>query len=225
MARFKYYKRGAGELDTSNFPQILEDGFVDCAKLDEKTFMSALALNKYLEKTRQVKPIKLYVIGYVAHLRGDKDLFAVSDLYDLLNRIEIVCSSIQHESTEKVRSATITIKEIEDIMGLDHGACFFIGADSSVPRFCPEITLCASKVRTSGKVTSLKIDTDFVPDNEELIIVDDILGGGATIQMLVDKLRICGLSNPISMFVAYNEGFHSKGFEGQFSSFHAGDLI
>ena len=49
MESFKYYKRGQGELDTSNFNTLLEQGSLTVETLDSKTFVSLLAFNSYID--------------------------------------------------------------------------------------------------------------------------------------------------------------------------------
>ena len=226
MAEFKYYKRGAGELDTSNFPDILAAGEVTIKTLDEKTFMSLLALNEYAREADEGQMIRVKILGYVAHLRADKDEYQPARLYELLDHMALHCDSIQHESTEQIRSAMITKQDIlRDLPKASSWFAMFVGADGSVPKFFPECDLCALKMRESGKVTDMSFPTLPHTETKQIIIVDDLLGGGATIQKLVDIIRRDGFAGPIHMWVAYNEGFHKQEFLDQFESYHIGELV
>lgn len=228
MQTLKYYKRGQGELDTSNFPDIVNQGKLIIQNLDEKTFVSLLVLNEYME-TQAHQMITIVVEGYVAHLRGDKDLYPPSILYGMLNNFVIVCNQIQHEvdGGYKLKISSIGLKEIQkSLTDLGWGTRKYIGADSSVPKFCPEITSCATKVREGGKVIKLDYEYLSVYDKyDNLIIVDDILGGGATVQMLVDKLKSHNKNANIHLWTQYNEGIHSELFLNQFKSYYIGDKI
>lgn len=228
MEYFKYYKRGAGELDTSNFKEIANQGFVYVDKLDEKTFMSLLAMDRYITLNKaELKsyPFVTKVKGYVAHLRGDKDVFKVADLYGLLSYVFINCNNIQHESTEFVKSnimnETQVLKDLEICPWFTH----MIGADSSVPKFFPTIQSYATKVRKEGKVVSLDYTIDFPDAIKRVVIVDDLVGGGATVQMLVDSLKNQGYKGEIYLWVAYNEGFHSQEFVDQFNGVYLGEEV
>lgn len=232
METFKYYKRGLGELDTSNFPEIVKQGEITVDNLDEKAFMSLLALDNYLfsvnEEFWSFKLFPVYVTGYVHHMRGDKDVFPVSQLYEILDSLEIICNNIQHESTGKIQSAHINSEIVcQNIPELRKFQNFvqFIGADSSVPKFFPGVGTCASKVREKGKVTSLEFTLLKKEWTGAVVIVDDILGGGATIQMLVDEIKKQGYNGPIYMWVAYNEGIHKSEFLEQFAGYYLGKDI
>lgn len=220
---FEYYKRGKGELNTSNFPNIVASGHLLVETLDEKTFMSLMALNEYMKLRKPGAVIKVEVFGYVAHLRGDKDEYPPARLYELLDHMSIECQSIQHESTPVIKSATITKADV--MRDLPEATAWFtqlIGADGSVPKFFPEVDGCAQKVRANGKVTEMDFPTPLPCSVKQIVIVDDLLGGGATIQMLVDIIRGSGFTGKIHMWVAYNEGFHKQEFLDQFDSYHIG---
>ncbi|MBL1322202.1 MAG: hypothetical protein COA63_014255 [Methylophaga sp.] len=224
MAKFEYYKRGAGELNTSNFPTILREKTIYIKTLDEKTFMSLLALQTWVGNKTNL--ITVRIAGYVAHLRGDKDLFPMSRMYDLLTLFKFECRSIQHESTDKIKSIQITQDNIE--AGFDkpfYQEPIFIGADGSVIKFFPHANHSAEKVRRSGKVTGMKFDTNNLDSTNPIIIVDDILGGGATIQMLINILRKAKFTNDLFLWVEYNEGIHTKEFLKQFADYHIGEII
>jgi len=226
MQEFKYYKRGKGELDTSNFPDIRRKGKVMVSNLDEKTYMSLSALQNYLETTNDIICVTVVVMGYVAHMRSDKDVFATSRLYDKLTRLQFHCRSIQHESTESIKSAVIsTASLIKDLPECSMWYTTFIGADGSVPKFCPEIKHTALKVREDGKVTDLEFDTSVVPEECDVVIVDDILGAGATVQKLVNTLKKNNFKDEIHLWVRYNEGIHTQEFLDQFKSYYLGDEI
>lgn len=217
---FKYYKRDKGELDTSNFPEILKAKTIIVDTLDEKTFMSLLALNEYC---MDVAHITVIVTGYIAHLRGDKDVFSVASLYDTLDCLTIVPTGIQHESTHKVQSAKIAASDI--LRRLELSAASYVGADKSVHKFFPGVTIEANKVRTDGKVISTTLDVTGLPMEGNVIIVDDILGGGATIQAVYDIIRGARPLSDIYLWVAYNEGIHNSEFLDQFADTFIGDLI
>lgn len=226
MPSFKYYKRGAGELDTSNFPDIVDSGFVSVEKIDEKTFMSLLALNEYARAQGDNLTIRAKVSGYVAHMRSDKDEFSPANLYNMLDHLDIRCDNVQHESNDVIKSAQISKSDIlYDLTEASPWFTLFVGADGSVPKFFPGVDCCAQKVRTNGKVQSMEFDTSKLTHAKQVIIVDDILGGGATIQMLVDIIRNHGFSGKIHMWVAYNEGFHSAEFLNQFDSHFVGSEV
>ena len=48
MESFQYYKRGEGELNTSNFPAIVKQGRIVIDNLDCKTFFALSCLNQYI---------------------------------------------------------------------------------------------------------------------------------------------------------------------------------
>lgn len=234
MRGFKYYKRGTGELDTSNFPQIAQDGSVGVDTIDDRTLVSMMALNDWVDKRNisvergvpgatRIRSIKVVVSGYVAHMRGDKDEYPVAFLYDRMTNLNIHCCGIQHESTAKIRGNMINAQDIMEHFDLT-GNPYFIGADTSVPKFCTGIDQCAVKVREDGKVISSNIDILDLPENETIVIVDDILGAGATVQQVIDQVSSIAPRN-LLLWVAYNEGIHPKGFIKQFDKVYLGDLI
>lgn len=225
MERFKYYKRGEGELDTSNFPQIAEHKTIFVNRLDSKTFVSLLALNEYLRSSGTM--IGVIVLGYVDHLRGDKDVYPPANLYGLLDNMVISCQQIQHESTDKIESAQITSAEIAGDLKIMNHKWFttFIGADSSVSKFFPGVDLQAEKVRENGKVLANVLKGKIPEAAKRIIIVDDLLGGGATVRMLVDHIREKGFEGEILLWVQYNEGIHSDDFLGLFDNYYIGDTI
>lgn len=218
---FKYYKRGKGELDTSNFPELVEQGIV-IHHLDNRTLVSLWALNEY--SSQRGKTVDVLVYGYVAHLRGDKDVFPVAQLYDVLTNLRFRVMDIQHESTATIRSSLMSYSEVCDTFDVSYDDVTIIGADASVPKFMPSVDLYASKVRVNGKVQSVEIDLTGL-DDSPVVIVDDILGGGATIQMLVDRIRADGYTNPLYLWVRYNEGIHKPEFLEQFVDTYTGDEI
>ena len=226
MEIFKYYKRGVGELDTSNFDEIINSGEMEVDRIDDKTFFSLLTLNTYLETEWFGNDVTVTVRGYVANLRGDKDLFPPAVIYQLLTRLKIVCKSIQHESTDKIRTTTITKNTIlTDLPKASQWFTAFVGADGSVPKFYPTIDSFATKVREGGKVVSLDYKMPSAHDIRSVVIVDDILGGGATIQMLLDTIKSQGFTGTFHLWVAYNEGIHKPEFLEQFESHFIGNLI
>lgn len=221
---FKYYKRGAGELDTSNFPDIVAAGEVTVGNLDEKTFVSLLALNQFL--LPMMKTVAVKVKGYVAHMRSDKDIYPMSKLYDYLPFLDIEVESIQHESTKKIKSATIDVTKILTDLGLSYWYTQFIGADSSVHKFFPNVNSEAQKVRENGKVVSMDFDLGSPrPKYHRIVIVDDILGGGATVQMLVDTIRDQGFEGEIYLWIQYDEGIAKPEFYEQFEGVYVGQYI
>ena len=220
MENFKYYRRGTGELDTSNFPDLIQQGYVHVETLNEKTFMSLMALND----CDIPKGFMVIVEGYVAHLRADKDFYSPANLYRKLDRMEILCSSIQHEDTPEIKGAQITTSNICTDLGISQWFTTFYGADKSVPKFAPFIVNSADKLRAFGKVVSLDFNAK-PPTKGRVVIVDDLLGGGATIQMLLDKLRNDGYTGEVFLWVAYNEGIHTTSFLDQFNGCFIGDRV
>lgn len=229
MSTFRYYKRGQGELDTSNFPALLEEGRVKVSTLDEKTFVSLLALNEYAEDRKFIlggKPIEVVVEGYVQHLRGDKDVFPVASLYELLDHCVITTPSVQHESTRAITPGIVTLAQIAQDLKIGGWFTTPIGADASVPRICPEVQFFADKVRKDGKVEGLKLNFKRLPiATRQVIIVDDILGGGATASLTLEALRETGYTGAVYLWVAYNEGIHTGSFLSQFDSYFLGSKI
>lgn len=223
---FKYYKRGEGELDTSNFHEILAAGELTIECLDEKTFMSLLALDQFYSRYGDLDSCLIVrVNGYVAHLRADKDVFNSAGLYHLLQNLKIECAKIQHESNGKVKSATIDAHKCYLDLDLACKVYQCVGADKSVQKFISGFIQCADKQRTDGKVVGLTFDAATLSESCDIIIVDDILGGGATVQMLVDLIREAGLKNNIHLWVQYNEGIHTYEFLNQFDSYYTGDQV
>jgi hypothetical protein len=230
MKTFNYYKRGKGELNTENFPDLTAQDAIRVRQLDSKTFVSLLALQLHKSQISRCAPKKqtVYVEGYVEHMRGDKDEFPVSTIYSYLHSFNIICLSVQHESTFKITSGILTKKEIfGDLPHLDKESVLFIGADSSVPKFFPLVDGFATKTRTDGKVTSLSFNTDLDLNRvEDIVIVDDLLGGGATVQMLVDILKDNGFMGNISLWVRYNEDIHTSDFLcSNFFDWYIGDEV
>jgi len=226
METFKYYKRGEGELDTSNFPTLCLQTIITVEALDSKTFVSLFALQMYCEQIH-IGPLKIKVIveGYVDHMRGDKDLFIPSSIYSKLYRYEFTCLAVQHESTAYIQSAFLSKKELSnDINPL--GKVMYIGADSSVPKFFPSVDAYATKVRTDGKVTSLDFDTSLIPwDVDSVVIVDDLLGGGATVDMLLKLIQDSGWKGYTNLWTRYNEGIHTSVFLSEFDNTYIGDKV
>lgn len=226
MEQLKYYKRGKGELDTSNFPAILKQGQLTVDVLDEKTFFSLLCFNEYLVRgCGWCGLFPVMVKGYVHHMRADKDLFDPADLYGMLSSIELHCEKIQHESNGLVQSAQITCADVLKDLDICPWFTRVIGADASVPKFMPDVQQCAQKVREGGKVVSVDISPTPTPFIKRIVIVDDILGGGTTVKMLVEKLREQGFKGDIFLWVQYNEGIHPEGFTGMFSGVYLGESI
>lgn len=227
MESFKYYLRGKGELDTSNFPQLVFQNYVVIDKLDEKTFVSLLSLNTYIKQCDPSPEEKfiVHIMGYVNHLRGDKDVFSVSSLYGLLDCMSIYTELIQHESTPDVPTPIINGDIVlQDLRNSSPWYTTFVGADASVPKFFPSCAFFAEKIREKGKVKSVSFT---LPDTKakRIVIVDDILGGGATVQMLVDSIRKQGFTGEIALWVQYNEGIHTKDFLSLFNDYYIGDNI
>lgn len=230
---FEYYKRGAGELNTSNFPEIYRNGAVDIERLDSRAFMSLMALNEFCAEKdghmfRENTTINVFVHGYVDHLRADKDIFNPASLYQKLKYLNIICLSPQHESTSKVKSATITKGDIiGDLHHCNMSPWFtnFVGADSSVHKFFPDVDWQASKVREDGKVKSVEIPKKPAFTVRRLIIVDDILGGGATVDMLLDALDEAGYKGETYLWFAYNEGIYKKELLDRVDGYYLGKEV
>jgi hypothetical protein len=226
MEKFNYYKRGVGELNSSNFSKIWKQGHLNIETLDAKTFMSLSALSQWGLENRPHTKIGVTVAGYVEHLRGDKDLYPLGKLYNNLTNLGIMCNQIQHDtSIANLHYPTISEDEIIDQLPSVYEIPILIGADSSVKNFLPCVTLQAEKIRKNGKVTSLKFDTKLIGSSANIVIVDDILGGGATIQMLYNAIRAGGYTNDIHLWVQYNEGIHPDDFLVQFKSTYIGQKI
>ena len=149
MVSFKYYKRGQGELDTSNFNTLLEQGSLT------------------VETPQEI----------------------VSDL-------EITPWYTQ-----------------------------YVGADSSVCKFFPRVDVQAQKVRLDGKVLSNQLEKPIPQRVNRVVIVDDILGGGATVRMLVESLRKDGFTGEIYLWVRYNEAIHTEDFIDLFKGVYLGDTL
>lgn len=233
MEKFKYYRRGTGELDTSNFPDILESGRILIDNLDARAFVSLLAFKNYAQNTlnRKHQYFTLYVRGYVEHLRGDKDEFQVSNLYrDYLRPMfKIVVQQPQHEDTSAIQGGLVFRDTIrKDLRISPRNEIVLIGADSSVERFCPEVDYSFSKVRKNGKVVKVTPPAGFpevFPESSTLVIVDDILGGGATIQQVVDTKSVLEHHGDIGLWVAANEGIHSSKLILHFDKTYIGKTV
>ena len=62
--------------------------------------------------------------------------------------------------------------------------------------------------------------------NNKIVIVDDILGGGATVQMLVDLLSVGPYASlPLCLYTEYDEGIAPHDFYKQFDRYHTGESI
>jgi hypothetical protein len=236
--KFKYYRRGTGELDTSNFPEIAKAGCVEVHHLDSRTLISLETLKYYLWYNYSGRPMKVVVDGYVCHMRADKDAFDPSEAYSHLGRFGFTFDvrKVQHDSRNGIQSGKVDwfnirkdlIKKgsmLEYTKNKRYGGHFYIGADSSVHKFFPEVDVEARKVRENGKVVSLELDLPDVQDTQAMIIVDDILGGGATIQMCVDTIRESGYTGDIFLWTEWNEGIHSEDFLKQFAGYYIGENI
>lgn len=231
---FKFYKRGKGELNTSNFPLILKQGSVDIPVLDAK-YYQALALfdeyryDQYLESDEdEYTKFKVLIEGYVHHMRADKDLVDPSKMYAELN-YDYICEKVQHDSRNGINTAYRFKEEIlKDLFAEDHSGSWytwFIGADSSVKNFFSEVDISAKKVRRDGKVVALSIGMGDTTNIKRIIIVDDILGGGATVKMLVDNIRDKGYTGPMYLWTEYNEGIHSDELLSEFEHVYIGDTV
>lgn len=211
MYKFEYYLRGKGELNTSNFGEIVRQGEIRVEQLDEKTFMSLLALNSFIsQRCRAEDRVTVKVYGYVSHLRGDKDVFPVGQLYEMLDMLDIICIQVQHESTSKIKSGVIGQEAILYDLGIiTPWYTGFLGADESVVKFFPKVNYCAKKVRENGKVVCTEFSYN-VNHLKRIVIVDDILGGGATVVGLVKQLRENGFKGDLYLWTAYNEGIHGQ---------------
>lgn len=219
--KFKYYKLGQGELDTSNFDEIVENGWVSIERLGSKEFVSLLALNQYILENDYMS-VQCFVQGYVYHMRSDKDLFNVSSLYrKLLPNINFKCRSIQHESNSKIKSGKLawftvygkSVSTFPELINKDD--LLIVNADKSVKKFRNTFpntkTLECDKVRENGKVISMDVPTHTQTSNMKYIIIDDLIGGGATITMIIAKLLTDYDVYPenIYLWVRYNEGIHN----------------
>tara|TARA_R110000744_G_scaffold3989_6_gene14710 strand:+ start:1364 stop:2041 length:678 start_codon:yes stop_codon:yes gene_type:complete len=225
MESFKYYKRGQGELDTSNFNTLLEQGSLTVETLDSKTFVSLLAFNSYID-SKTFTSFNVLVKGYVEHMRGDKDLFSVSSLYlTHLPYLNITCAAPQHESTAKIVSAKVEPQEIVSDLEITPWYTQYVGADSSVCKFFPRVDVQAQKVRLDGKVLSNQLEKPIPQRVNRVVIVDDILGGGATVRMLVESLRKDGFTGEIYLWVRYNEAIHTEDFIDLFKGVYLGDTL
>lgn len=227
MQQFKYYKRGEGELDSSNFQNIYDDGSIILDDLTYRDFMSLCILDEWLNRKERKKFIEVIIKGYVPNLRGDKDLGLPNKIYDKFQWLDFTCMSVQHENTNAIKTALIKIQTItKDFPELGWDTRMFVGADSSVPKFCPEITNYAEKVRFNAKVTHVSTyQIDDLSTIANVIIVDDILGGGATVQMLIDNLNERGYKGNYFLWTQYNEAIHSFTFLNQFKSTSLGAII
>lgn len=232
MENFNYYLRGKGELNTSNFLSIVEQGVIEVERLDEKTFMSLLALNHYIEEefVKRGEPffMKVIVKGYVAHLRGDKDLQPVQVLYSYLKNLNIECLEIQHEQYPRFIHTKLGFTDICNDLQIKVTPWYTltIGCDGSVSKFFPGVGIQASKVRENGKVVDM--DLKFKPkhsDISRIILVDDLIGGGATVQMLVDIIQDKGYEGELYLWTAYNEGIHDTTLLDQFTAHYIGENI
>lgn len=229
METFKYYKRGKGELDTSNFPDIMKSGTVLVDNLDEKTFVSLLALNMELSRNSFTNSkVTVYVNGYVAHMRADKDYCDPAELYQYLNCLNIRCMLVQHDSRHGIITNLLSEAQIDSDLNLTTNMYQTVGADSSVYKFFPDVQCQAHKIREEGKVTDLVFEVEWMAhedDEVDVVIVDDILGGGATVQKLFDIIHKECPNKKIHLWVSYNEGIHTEEFLNQFDSVYIGEEI
>jgi hypothetical protein len=179
----------------------------------------------------RARKLDVYVSGYVAHMRGDKDEYQVAQLYQLLtNRnMKIICDKVQHESSNGIQSEIKYKDDIEtDLLELEDysNTYIFVGADASVPKFMPDVDTFANKVRKDGKVISCELDLSRVDTiSNKFIIVDDILGGGATIDMVRDEILKVNPDAEIKIWVEYNEGIHSEDFLNKYNKTYIGDQV
>ena len=236
--KFKYYRRGTGELDTSNFPEIVEAKCVEVHHLDSRTIVSLALLQMYMQEEHfhlwcGREDFEVIVTGYVSHMRADKDLFDPSIAYDELG-FTFDVRKVQHDSRNGIQSAEIgKFKVVDDLMQgnlfkaskYSYANTTFVGADSSVHKFFPDVDVEARKVRENGKVVSLDLDVGFHDHLQGVVIVDDILGGGATIQMCVDKIKESGYTGDIFLWTEWNEGIHPEEFLEQFTGYFIGENI
>lgn len=228
--KFKYYRRGTGELDTSNFPEIAKAGCVEVHHLDSRTLMALDALNSYSWDNPSADEINVLVTGYVCHMRGDKDVWDPSEAYASLEAdgFTFDVRKVQHDSRNGIVTGTVTKSKIcnsIETMVATPWFTSFVGADSSVHKFFSHVDVEAKKIRENGKVVSLDLYMGDTSALKQLVIVDDILGGGATIQMCVDKIRESGYKGAIFLWVEWNEGIHSEEFLKQFAGAYIGENI
>lgn len=236
--KFKYYRRGTGELDTSNFPELAKAGRVEVHHLDSRTLVALVCLQSYLYKNLDnlnycVEDFTVVVDGYVCHMRADKDVFDITEVYEALG-FTFDVRKVQHDSRNGIKSAEIdkwnVLKSIVasnpiSTTAYSYSKTTFVGADNSVHKFFPDVDVEAKKIRKDGKVVSLDLSLGDTSKTEAIVIVDDILGGGATIQMCVDRIRESGYKGDIFLWTEWNEGIHTEDFLKQFAGVYIGENI
>ena len=227
--KFKYYRRGTGELDTSNFPEIAEAGRVEVHHLDSRTLVSLTILNHYLcfnyePLEYQLEDFTVVVTGYVCHMRADKDTLDLSIFYDALN-FTFDVQKVQHDSRNGIVPGKINKGDVCCSVNTSDWFTRYVGADSSVHKFFPDVDVEAQKIREDGKVVSLDLNIGDISTLKQVVIVDDILGGGATVQMCVDKIRESGYKGDIVLWCEWNEGIHKPEFLSQFKGYYIGESI
>ena len=226
---FKYYRRGTGELDTSNFPEIVRAGVVAIDHLDSRTLAALQILSDYAWTVPTFKGLRVIVGGYVCHMRGDKDVYDPSVAYEYLKEAGFTFEvlRVQHDSRHGIESGVITKRDVNKDLHTGNWFTRYLGADSSVHKFFPEVESEARKIRKDGKVTDLELDLtpESLKEVCNVVIVDDILGGGATIQACVDRLRELGYEGKLSLWVEWNEGIHKPEFLEQFTHVYLGRNI
>lgn len=230
--RFKYYRRGTGELDTSNFPDLVKAHRIEVHHLDSRTLISLAMFQKYLQDNHldlwyDREEIEVIVDGYVPHMRADKDLFDPSWAYKELG-FTFDVRRVQHDSRNGIVTAKIDKDMLLSFDMLNRKTSYFtrfVGADSSVHKFFPDVDVEAQKIRENGKVVSLDLDLGDVTHLKQVVIVDDILGGGATVKMCVDRIRESGYTGPIFLWTEWNEGIHTPEFLDLFAGYYIGENI
>lgn len=226
--RFKYYRRGTGELDTSNFPEIAAAGKVEVHHLDSRTVSALTSLDDFMfHNDYDAIDFTVVVTGYVCHMRADKDVWDPSDVYEALG-FTFEVQKVQHDSRNGIVSAKINKDTLLDFDMLNRKTSYFtrfVGADSSVHKFFPDVDVEAQKIREDGKVVSLDLDLGDVSNLKQVVIVDDILGGGATVKMCVDRIRESGYTGPIFLWTEWNEGIHTPEFLELFAGYYIGENI
>lgn len=232
--KFKFYRRGTGELDTSNFHEIAKAGRVEVHHLDSRALVALDCLSDYLYgeylQNRLGYPMDKFVVvvtGYVCHMRADKDTYDPTQIYISFG-ISFDVRKVQHDSRNGIKSAVIhedMLMSFTFLRGQEPEYTRFVGADSSVHKFFPEVDVEAKKIRKDGKVVSLDLSLGDTSGTEAIVIVDDILGGGATIQMCVDRIKESGYKGDIFLWTEWNEGIHTEDFLKQFAGVYIGENI
>lgn len=207
MKTLKIKKYYSGEIKTDNMKDFLnKETHLKIENFNNETLLYLLALDEFLV-SRHNLGIKSSVIahcGYIPYLRDDKDITQISNFISRMQLINFITPLPPHRQISNVTYDSIIF---DNILKKHYEQGYtLIGGDKSASKYTNLPHIKTDKIRKNGKVKSVKIK-DFVPNpTNKYLIFDDILGGGATVQMIINQLPT---NSEIVILVGYSENLYN----------------